>query len=136
MGPQGTGKGFPGDLVLDAGALIAHERGDERVKGLLRNAVALRARVFVPASALAQVWRGGPAAAPLAWLLDGSEIDPLEERRAKEVGLLLGERRTADVADAHVVCCASEFRATIATSDPDDIEALAKPGETLTLISL
>jgi hypothetical protein len=136
MGTQGAGTSFPGDLVLDAGALIAFERGDQHVKGVLRTALALDARIFIPTSALAQVWRGGPWAAPLARLLDAGEVDLLGERRAKEIGLRLGDRGKTDVIDAHVVSCALEFRAAIATSDPRDIQALARPGEQLTLISV
>jgi hypothetical protein len=136
VGTQGIGKGFPGDLVLDAGALIAFERGDHEVKAILWGALALSSRVTVPASALAQVWRGGPGSASLARLIDAGEVDPLDEERAKEIGVRLGLRDASDVADAHVVCCALEQRATVATSDSDDIQALAKPGESLTLIPI
>jgi hypothetical protein len=85
--------------------------------------------VVIPATALAQVWRGGPRSASLARLIVASDVDPLDEQRAKEVGLRLGLRAANDVPDAHVVCCASERRAMVATSDPDDIKALAMPGE-------
>ena len=136
MGAQRVGKGFPGDLVLDAGALIAFERGDERVRGLLKTALALRSRILVPATVLAQGWRGGPGAAPLARLLDSGELDLLDEARAKQVGVRLGERSERDITDAHVVCCAMQCRAAIATSDPVDIRGLAGPGERLTIIPL
>jgi hypothetical protein len=94
----------------------------------------MKSRVVLPASVLAQVWRGGPRAAPLAQFLEAGEVDSLEEGRAKEIGLRLGDRETSDVTDAHVVCCATEFKAIIATSDPRDIQALVRPGERLTLI--
>lgn len=136
MGAQRNGKGFPGDLVLDAGALIAFWRGDRAIKAILTTALALRSRIFVPTSVLAQVWRGGPGVATLVRLLDAGEFDPLVETRAKEIGLRLGERAASDVVDAHVVCCAVEFQAAIATSDPEDIQALAAPGEQLTLIAI
>jgi len=90
--------------------------------------------VVIPATALAQVWRGGPRSASLARLIVASEVDSLDQERAKEVGLRLGLRGASDVSDAHVACCASEHRATVATSDPDDIEALAMPGERLGLM--
>jgi hypothetical protein len=114
--------------------LIAFERGDEKLKSILRGVLATRARVIIPTTALAQVWRGGPGAAPMARLVDASDVDPLDEERAKEVGVRLGFRGTSDVADAQVVCSAAEHRAMVATSDPDDIGALADPGERLTLI--
>jgi hypothetical protein len=72
----------------------------------------------------------------LARLIEASEVDPLDEGRAKQVGVRLGRRDANDVADAHVVCCASEQLATVVTSDPDDIQALADPGERLTLIAV
>lgn len=67
-------------------------------------------------------------------MIAGCDIDSLDEPRAKEVGVRLGLRGGSDVADAHVVCCAVERQAPIATSDPGDIEALAEAGEPLTLI--
>ncbi len=136
MGSQGTGTGVSRDVVLDAGALIAFERGDENVKSILRGVLATKAQVIIPASTLAQVWRGGPAAAPLARLADGSEIDELDQERAKEIGMRLGSRAASDVADAQVVCSAIERGAMIATSDVDDIRALAHPGERLIVIAV
>jgi hypothetical protein len=69
-------------------------------------------------------------------LIEASTIDPLDERRAKEVGGRLGARGADDVNDAHVVCCALGRNARIATSDPSDIQALAEPSERLVLISV
>jgi predicted nucleic acid-binding protein len=134
MGPQGTGKGVQGDVVLDAGALIAFERGNDEVRAILRTSLALGFRLIVPASVLAQAWRGGPRSAHLTRLLDAGEVDPLDEQRAREVGVRLGLRQASDLADAHVVCCAVEHRAMIATSDEDDIRGLAGPRERLTVI--
>jgi len=95
----------------------------------------LGGRVIVPASVLAQVWRGGPRSARLAHLLESSGVDVLDEKRAKEVGVRLGSRDADDVADAHVACCAIERRAAIVTSDRADIEALIEPGECVGLIA-
>jgi predicted nucleic acid-binding protein len=134
VGDKGTETGVAGDLVLDAGALIALERGDREIVAILWGAIAMAFQVVIPATALAQVWRGGPRSASLARLVHAGEVDPLTEERAKEVGLRLGLRNASDVSDAHVACCASEHRAAVATSDPDDIQALAMPGERLALI--
>ena len=101
---------------------------------LIEDALVYASRLIVPASALAQAWRGGSRSASLARLIDAGEIDSLDEARAKEVGVRLGLRGASDVADAHVVCCAVEHRAKVATSDPDDIKALADTGEPLALI--
>lgn len=94
----------------------------------------LDGETIIPASALAQVWRGGPKSARLAQLIDGSGIDALDESRAKEVGVRLGARDGNDVADGHVACCAIEHRVPVATSDRCDIEALIEPGESVQLI--
>lgn len=136
MGKKGTGEGLPRAFVLDAGALIALEHGDGQLAALLESAHALSLRVLVPASALAQAWRGGPRSARLARLLEAGEVDPLDESRAKEVGLRLGLRDRTDVADAHVVCCAVRHGATVASSDGEDIRALTGPGEHLRLIAV
>jgi hypothetical protein len=135
LGTQGNREGFPGTYVLDAGALIALERGDRQLAAILGSALATGSRVFVPASAFAQAWRGGPRSARLARLLDAGEIDPLDGDRAKQVGVRLGARNGSDVVDAHVVCCALESAATVATSDGNDIRALVGPTEHLRLIA-
>lgn len=90
----------------------------------------------IPASVLAQVWRGGPKAARLARIVAGSDIDSLGEDRAKEIGVRLGAQGGKDIADAHVASCAIEHRAVVATSDRDDIEALLEPDEPVRLIAV
>lgn len=143
MGKKGNGKGSSGApeaasgaLVLDAGALIAFERFDDRIDALLDEAIEGGDEILVPASALAQAWRGGSRSARLARLIAGAEGDALDEARAKEVGERLGTRAKTDIADAHVVCCALEHEATVITSDGDDIEALATLDESLLLVSV
>lgn len=90
----------------------------------------------IPATALAQVWRGGPRSSRLARLVASATVDELGEERAKEVGSRLGARGTTDIADAHVVCCAVELEGTAVSSDPDDLRALVEPGEPLALIDV
>jgi len=70
----------------------------------------------------------------VARAVDSAEVDSLDEERAKEVGARLSQRGAADIADAHVVCCAVERQASIATSDQRDLRALAGPDEALVLI--
>jgi hypothetical protein len=53
-------------------------------------------------------------------------VVPLGESEAHEAGRLLAMTRTADVVDAVVVTVALRQRATILTSDPDDIERLVR----------
>jgi predicted nucleic acid-binding protein len=122
------------NLVLDAGALIGVERGSRVLAVLIEQIHELDGETIIPASALAQVWRGGPTSARLAQLIGGSDIDILSEERAKEIGVRLGARSGSDVTDAHVACCAIERRSPVATSDRDDIEALIAPDEQVRLI--
>ena len=136
MGSQGTGKSLARALVLDAGALIALEKGDQNTAGLIETGFDLGVPIIVPASVLAQVWRGDARAASVNRTVAAAAVDPLNEERSKEVGVRLGRRGGDDVADAHVVCCAVEHRATVATSDPDDIRALAGSDERLVLIEI
>jgi predicted nucleic acid-binding protein len=124
------------DLILDAGALIDVERGSETVIALTKQVHSLGGDTVIPASVLAQVWRGGPKAARLSRLVAGSDIDTLGEYRAKEIGARLGDRGARDVTDAHVACCAIERRGVIATSDQHDIEALVGPDEPVRLIAV
>lgn len=116
--------------------MIAFERGNHQVRALLTIAGKTRDRILVPASVLAQVWHGGARPASLARLISAGKVDVLDEARAKEVGERLGRRDKADIADAHVVCCALDRNAVVVTSDRDDIEALAQPDEDLTLVSV
>lgn len=123
-------------LVLDAGALIAVERFDRSMWAILAEARERGTDTLIPSTVLAQAWRGGPRSAPLARLLEACDVDPLDERRAKEVGIRLGARGVSDVPDAHVACCATARRALVATSDPDDIAALNEPGAEIPLIEI
>jgi hypothetical protein len=121
-------------LTLDAGALIAFERNDRRVVGLLAEAVRHDLTLAVPAAVLGQVWRDGRRQARLARLLGSAavEVVPLDDHGARAAGQLCGVRGTTDVIDATVVLCARQRRHRIVTSDPVDLRHL---DPTATLIS-
>lgn len=53
-----SGHGRVAGLTLDTGALIAYERGEERVREILAVAYARGLVPTIPALALAEVWRG------------------------------------------------------------------------------
>jgi predicted nucleic acid-binding protein len=135
-GPRGAPEAAGGAFVLDAGALIAFERSEERIDAFLDEAIEDGDEILIPASALAQVWRGGPRSARLARLIAGSTSDFLDEDRAREIGERLGSRGKADITDAHVVCCALDRDADLVTSDPEYMEALTGPDENLALVSV
>lgn len=113
-------------LTLDAGGLIAFERSDRRVVGLIRRAIEHSYTLAIPAGVVGQVWRDGRRQARLARLLraDEVQVEPLDDERAREAGQLCGVRGQKDVIDASVVLCAKKHGHSIMTSDPDDLRAL------------
>jgi hypothetical protein len=113
-------------LVLDAGALIALERGNRWAISLMRVAVADGGRLIVPASALAQVIRD-PARQYEIWKLatdKKTSVVDLGLHEATLIGALLARARSSDVVDAHVVLCGQSFQMPVMTSDPKDLAEL------------
>jgi predicted nucleic acid-binding protein len=113
-------------LVLDAGALIALDRGDLRMIALLRRALTQGRTFRVPAAVVGQVWRDGRVQANLARFLRSEEVEivPLDEHLARSCGELCGVANSADVIDASVVILARQRRDPIITSDPNDLRRL------------
>ena len=121
MGEKG-----PGAVVLDAGALIAFERADPRMRALLREALRRGTSLIVPAGVLGQVWRDGARQVVLRALLAGptTEVPPLDRVLAEAAGILCGRRRTNDVVDASVVLIARARRGIVISSDVGDLRHL------------
>lgn len=117
---------LPQGLVVDAGALIALDRGDKRMIALLDRALTQGRTLRVPAGVVGQVWRDGRVQTTLARLLRSEEVElvPLDEQIARACGELCGATKTSDVIDASVVIFARERRDPIVTSDPDDLRRL------------
>ena len=113
------------NLTLDAGALIAFERGSDDVREHLRFVRQRGGTVAVPATVVAQTWRS-PRQADLARLLKGRDVAivALDTVDARAVGALLALSGTRDVVDAHVVLVARRFASGVLTSDPDDLHRL------------
>ena len=120
------GKARSRAVVLDAGALIAFERGDARMRALVREALAIGAPLTIPAGVLGQVWRGAARQAPIRALLKGptTRVPALDEVLAEAAGVLCGRAGTSDVIDASVVLVARRERAVVVTSDVDDLRRL------------
>jgi len=110
-------------LLLDAGALIAIDKRDPRVRSRLRAALEERVPVRTGATALAQVWRDGSRQANLAAALDGIDVLPLRTDDGSRIGELLGATGTTDVVDAHIAVLA-EPADQVLTSDPKDMRRL------------
>ena len=114
-------------LVLDAGALIALERDDERMVAVIDEVYLRRVPTYIPAGVVAQVWRGHPRQHPIAKLLKSEliRVMPLDDETARRVGLVLRGTGASDVTDGHVALLASSIgNAVVYTSDPDDILAI------------
>ena len=113
-------------LTLDAGALIAIERNDRRVIGLLKRTPIHDVALAVPAGVVGQVWRDGRRQARLARFLAAStlEIVVLDDAGARAAGQLCGAAKTSDVIDAAVVLCARDRGGVVVTSDAEDIRRL------------
>lgn len=116
---------MPG-ITLDAGGLIAVDRDDRQIMVLLARASETRARVTIPASALAQAIRRPERQVRLARLIRQPTTDLIDLDRvdATNVGRLLAVSGTADIVDAHVVVCARRAQQRVVTSDPDDLRRL------------
>ena len=111
-------------LLLDAGALIAYERGSRTVQAFLERAYRRSEDVRTTTAVVAQTWHGDPRQARLALLLRGVDERELTSDQARLVGRLLRTAGTTDVVDATIVDIANDGD-EILTSDPSDIRTLA-----------
>ena len=111
--------------MLDAGALVAFEKGDRTVRAFLEHAQRTGVDVRTTTSVVAQVWRDGAPQARLAVLLRGVLEIELTREECRRVGSLLGRCGSRDVPDASVVAAAVDGD-EILTSDPHDIRMLAE----------
>ena len=113
-------------LTLDTGALLALERGDSRVRALLRRAQERGLPLSIPTGVVAQAWRGGPRQARIARLLADPSVHvaPLDDMTARAVGLLCGRSGHRDIVDVHVALLAQEQGHTVVTSDPEDLSVI------------
>ncbi len=116
---------MPG-VTLDAGALIAIDRGDRRVLVLLARARETGAAVTIPATVLAQAIRRPERQARLARLIrqPATDLVSLDHVDATSTGRLLAASGTSDIADAHAVICARRAGQPVITSDAGDLRAL------------
>jgi len=98
-------------LILDAGAVIGRSRADVRARAALAAALETDAEVSVPAVAVAETVRGGPADAPVSRALKAvGGIDVADEPIGRTAGRLLATAGSAATVDAVVVATAIEAR--------------------------
>jgi hypothetical protein len=111
-------------IVLDAGALVAVDRGDRAMAARLRVAERAGLELRSNGAVVAQVWRD-PAGrqVELARLLRSVDVKAVDRRVGQDAGILAGRAGRGDAVDATVVAIADRGD-RILTSDPDDMEAL------------
>jgi len=117
----------PPQVTLDAGALIAIDRGDRRMLAVVDQIVAEGGCFHVPAGVLGQAWRDGRRQAILARFVRGLEVKvvALDDNLSRACGELLASTNTSDVIDASVVVVARRTRDPIFTTDLEDLARLA-----------
>lgn len=116
-------------LILDAGALIALSRRDDRARAALAAAWEAGAEVSIPAVVVAETVRGsGPRDAPVNRVVGAvGDVAAVDEATARVAGALLGEAGSDATIDALVVATALERGGgVILTSDPGDLGRLSE----------
>jgi hypothetical protein len=120
------GKASTKAVVLDAGALIAFERGSEKMRALCRQGLRAGVSFVIPAGVVAQVYRDGARQVGLCGLLNGptSRVVPLDKTLAEAAGVLCGRTGVSDVVDASVVLVARREHAVVVSGDVADLRLL------------
>lgn len=124
-------------IVLDAGALVAIERGDRDLVAIVKRERLEGRAPLTHGGVIGQVWRGGRGRqASLARLLPCVEVRSIDEDLGRRIGVLLGHAGSTDVIDAGVVLLAGDGD-EIFTSDAADLGDLARAaGRHVDLISV
>lgn len=124
-------------LVLDAGALIALEKNDRAMWRRLKLVLHSGEIPITHGGVVGQAWRGrGSRSALIALALASVDVRVLDEDLGKRSGELLGRVKKSDVIDAALVLISTDGD-TIATSDPDDLQSLARTaGRVVDLITV
>lgn len=111
-------------LILDAGALVAIERGDRDLMAVVKIERLEGRTVLTHGGVVGQVWRGGARQANVARALAALDVRAIDEDLGRQAGILLGMAGGSDVMDAAVVLLARDGDEII-TSDVGDLEMLA-----------
>ena len=112
-------------LVLDAGALLAVERGDRDTIALLKQELVAGRTPVTHGGVIGQVWRGGARRqANLSRLLPALTIVAIDDAMGRRAGVLIGRARRSDDIDAVIILLASDGD-MILTSDVRDLRPLA-----------
>jgi len=112
-------------VVLDAGVFLPLERRSRVVVALAQPLVDAGTPLVTSAGVIAQIWRGGGnRQVPVAFLLRHVLVVAIDYPVARTLGRILGETRTSDPVDAHIVLLAREREWPVLTSDAGDLLAI------------
>lgn len=109
-------------FTFDTGALIALERGDHRMRVVMRLARLDSVRIVVPTVVLGEWWRGRSRVRDA--IVACVQIEPLGESLAKMAGEALAKVRGATFVDAVVMASAAQRGDIVYTSDQGDLDRL------------
>ena len=107
-----------GYLTLDAGVLVALDRGDRATEDTLTAFVTRGWLPLIPSVVVAEVWRS-PRQVRLARVLGTSRVEALDDDTARDAGLLNARAGRDDPVDAVVVVTAAARGGQLWTRDPD-----------------
>ncbi|MBA2326445.1 MAG: PIN domain-containing protein [Actinobacteria bacterium] len=110
-------------ITLDAGALVAVDRGEHATWSDLKTMVRAGSIPVIPTPVVVQTWRGARQGR-LGQLLRLCHVEPLDETTARRAGELCGRAGTADPVDAVVIVSASRRGGIVLTSDAGDLARL------------
>jgi hypothetical protein len=111
-------------VVLNAGALLAIDRGDRAMAARLMAAQRDGQELRSNGAVIAQVWRDPSGRqANVARLLPAVDVRAVDRRLGQDAGVISARAGAVDAVDATVVPVANAGDRII-TSDPDDIQAL------------
>jgi predicted nucleic acid-binding protein len=109
-------------FTFDTGALIALERGDRRMRVVMRLARLDNVRIVVPTVVLGEWWRGRSKLRDT--IVASVQVEPLGESLAKVAGEALTKVRGATFSDAVVMASAAQRGDVVYTSDQGDLDRL------------
>lgn len=115
-------------VTFDTGVLIGLERRHASALALLKACKLSRATITIPASVVAEWWRGSNRA-----LLESAVVEPLTSELAEAAGLLLATTGGKNSVDAVVVASAAKRGDIVATGDVADLRELARGLKTVAI---
>jgi predicted nucleic acid-binding protein len=111
-------------LTFDTGALIALERGRQRMKGVVERALMNDQPITVPTGVIGEWWRGRTNVRDA--IIASVDIEPLTTALAKVAGEALAVVRSATLVDAIVMASAASRGDIVYTGDVHDFEKLSR----------